>query len=397
MAEWNPPGASVTAVVKPVIVFQQIAEEKSVTLCYLYTGNLLAALPCLLAVLSGSSPPDHSSPSNFFPHSTPPSRNLKRFFDIEVSSLITAVQHKAAATADQQHRQKQKWEARRATARAIRPLPRPRQRKHWLQRAVQEALAGEDMQQQQLPPVTPADAGRQQLSPMCMHLLPVHSCAGSVAPALWLALALVRRLPPAPQARPPPVLLWLEQQQQQQQTRWSCQHSLMESLRSACGTCPNVTPQPSSRRCRWGTVPWDMWGPCFCLWWCLVLIVQAPRQLARVAHSLLLPLLLLLQNLEELIGQKTPAELTVMLQPWAYHFKRLLLDPAKSVRIKAAAVMAAVASAVGKALAPQLKPLLGPWYLASFDPYPDAAAAAKKSLADVFPGRKQLDALIFCR
>jgi hypothetical protein len=86
-----------------------------------------------------------------------------------------------------------------------------------------------------------------------------------------------------------------------------------------------------------------------------------------------------------------------MLQPWAYHFKRLLLDPAKSVRIKAAAVMAAVAVSVGKALAPQLKTLLGPWYLASFDPYPDAAAAAKKSLADVFPGRKQLDALLFCR
>jgi hypothetical protein len=59
--------------------------------------------------------------------------------------------------------------------------------------------------------------------------------------------------------------------------------------------------------------------------------------------------------------------------------------------------MATVTVTVGKALAPQLKTLLGPWYLASFDPYPDAAAAAKKSLADVFPGRKQLDALLFCR
>jgi hypothetical protein len=59
--------------------------------------------------------------------------------------------------------------------------------------------------------------------------------------------------------------------------------------------------------------------------------------------------------------------------------------------------MAAVATAVGKAVAPQLKALLGPWFVASFDPYPDAAAAAKKSLADVFPGRKQLDALTFCR
>lgn len=103
------------------------------------------------------------------------------------------------------------------------------------------------------------------------------------------------------------------------------------------------------------------------------------------------------QNLDELLTQKSSAEVAVMLQPWAYHFKRLLLDPAKSVRIKAAAVMATVAVTVGKALAPQLKTLLGPWYLASFDPYPDAAATAKKSLADVFPGRKQLDALLFCR
>jgi hypothetical protein len=103
------------------------------------------------------------------------------------------------------------------------------------------------------------------------------------------------------------------------------------------------------------------------------------------------------QGLDELVAQKTPAELTVMLQPWGYHFKRLLLDPSKTVRIKAAAVMAAVAAAVGKAVAPQLKSLLGPWYLASFDPYPDAAAAAKRSLAEVFPGRKQADALMLCR
>ena len=101
--------------------------------------------------------------------------------------------------------------------------------------------------------------------------------------------------------------------------------------------------------------------------------------------------------MEELISQKSPAELTIMLQPWGYHFKRLLLDPSKAVRVKAVAVMAAVAAAVGKALLPQLKSLLGPWYLASFDPYPDAAAAAKRSLAEVFPGKKQLDALTYCR
>lgn len=59
--------------------------------------------------------------------------------------------------------------------------------------------------------------------------------------------------------------------------------------------------------------------------------------------------------------------------------------------------MAAVGSAVGKGLLPQLKGLLGPWYLACFDPYPDAAGAAKRSLAEVFPGKKQADALLYCR
>jgi hypothetical protein len=130
---------------------------------------------------------------------------------------------------------------------------------------------------------------------------------------------------------------------------------------------------------------------CCCNWYCNPLLPTVAAA-AACRCSQFLP-----QNLEEFIGQKTPADLTIMLQPWAYHFKRLLLDPAKSVRMKAAAVMAAVAQAVGKALAPQVKALLGPWYLASFDPYPDAAAAARKSLADVFPGRKQLDALMFCR
>eukprot|EP00775_Hariotina_reticulata_P010671 gene10671-10830_t len=104
-----------------------------------------------------------------------------------------------------------------------------------------------------------------------------------------------------------------------------------------------------------------------------------------------------LQNLKELIPQKSPADLALLLQPWTYQFKRLLLDPAKSVRAEAAAIMAAIGSSVGKALLPQLKKLLGPWYLACFDPYPDAAAAAKKSLLEVFPGRKQADVLLYCR
>lgn len=103
------------------------------------------------------------------------------------------------------------------------------------------------------------------------------------------------------------------------------------------------------------------------------------------------------QSLEELIPQKSAAELTALLPPWAYQFKRLLLDPAKAVRIKAAGVMAAVGAAVGKGLLPHVRALLGPWYLACFDPYPDAAGAAKRALAEVFPGRKQADALAYCR
>jgi hypothetical protein len=106
---------------------------------------------------------------------------------------------------------------------------------------------------------------------------------------------------------------------------------------------------------------------------------------------------LLPQNLKELIPQKSPTELALLLQPWTYQFKRLLLDPAKSVRAEAATIMAAVGSSVGKSLLPQLKKLLGPWYLACFDPYPDAATAAKKSLLEVFPGSKQADVLMYCR
>jgi hypothetical protein len=103
------------------------------------------------------------------------------------------------------------------------------------------------------------------------------------------------------------------------------------------------------------------------------------------------------QNLRELIPQKSAADMALLLQPWGYQFKKLLLDPSKAVRSEAAGIMASVGAAVGKGLLPQLKGLLGPWYLACFDPYPDAAAAAKRSLVEVFPGKKQADAMMYCR
>ena len=96
-------------------------------------------------------------------------------------------------------------------------------------------------------------------------------------------------------------------------------------------------------------------------------------------------------------GAKPADALAAALQPWAYYFRRLMMDPAKTVRSEACAAMGALAAAVGKRLAPHLKALLPPWWLAQFDPYADVAAAARRSLAAAFPGAKQAAALAFCR
>lgn len=96
-------------------------------------------------------------------------------------------------------------------------------------------------------------------------------------------------------------------------------------------------------------------------------------------------------------GGKDPAELAAALAPWAYHFRRLMMDPAKTVRSEACAAMGALAAAVGKRLAPHVRALLPHWWLATFDPYADVAAAAARSLAAAFPGQKQAGALAFCR
>ncbi|KIZ02284.1 hypothetical protein MNEG_5679 [Monoraphidium neglectum] len=104
-----------------------------------------------------------------------------------------------------------------------------------------------------------------------------------------------------------------------------------------------------------------------------------------------------LQTLGDLARRRPAADAAAALPPWGYHFKRLLMDPAKSVRSEACATMGALAAAVGKALAPQLRALLPPWWGATFDPYADVAAAARRTLAEAFPGPKQAGALVFCR
>lgn len=104
-----------------------------------------------------------------------------------------------------------------------------------------------------------------------------------------------------------------------------------------------------------------------------------------------------LAALRELCASKQPADLAAALPPWAYHFQRLTSDAAKPVRCEALAAMAALATTVGRALAPSLKTLLPPWWLAACDPYADVAAAARRSLAEAFPGQKQTAALVLCR
>jgi hypothetical protein len=59
--------------------------------------------------------------------------------------------------------------------------------------------------------------------------------------------------------------------------------------------------------------------------------------------------------------------------------------------------MAAIAATLGRSLAPFLKPLVPCWWLAQFDTYGEAAAAARAGLQAAFPAAKQRDVLLFCR
>ncbi len=58
--------------------------------------------------------------------------------------------------------------------------------------------------------------------------------------------------------------------------------------------------------------------------------------------------------------------------------------------------MGELVAAVGKAAARHLKSLIGPWWVAHFDPHPDVAAAAKASFQACLPGKKMLEGLTYC-
>ncbi|MEW5314556.1 MAG: hypothetical protein WDW38_006042 [Sanguina aurantia] len=104
-----------------------------------------------------------------------------------------------------------------------------------------------------------------------------------------------------------------------------------------------------------------------------------------------------LQAVRSLVKQRTPSELALLLPPYAYLFKRLSMDPNRSVRAEAAAALVAITAPLGKALAPHLKSLMGPWLMATFDAYGEAAATARAGLTALFPGPKQRGALLHCR
>ncbi|KXZ44895.1 hypothetical protein GPECTOR_61g848 [Gonium pectorale] len=104
------------------------------------------------------------------------------------------------------------------------------------------------------------------------------------------------------------------------------------------------------------------------------------------------------QNLRSLIPSRSTADLLTALPPWIYMYRRLILDPSRAVRSDAAATLSVLLASLGKAIAPHLKALMGPWWLAMYDPYGDAAAASRAAFAASFPaGRRQLDVVLYCR
>jgi hypothetical protein len=86
-----------------------------------------------------------------------------------------------------------------------------------------------------------------------------------------------------------------------------------------------------------------------------------------------------LQALRAHTKSKPAAESIAALGPWSHLYGKLVMDSSRAVRTEAAATLGDLVSAAGKAAAALLKSLLPPWWLAQFDPHPDAAAAARSA------------------
>jgi hypothetical protein len=88
-------------------------------------------------------------------------------------------------------------------------------------------------------------------------------------------------------------------------------------------------------------------------------------------------LLLCCYQLCRLLPSKPSSDVSLTLGPFAYMYTRLSTDSSRSVRAEAATTLGQLAQAAGKALAPHLKALIGPWWVAQFDPHGEAANAAR--------------------
>lgn len=84
-----------------------------------------------------------------------------------------------------------------------------------------------------------------------------------------------------------------------------------------------------------------------------------------------------LQALKAVVAKREVSDLVTALPPWIYMYRKLIMDPSRTVRSETAAVQRAFLGVVGKAVAPHLRALIGPWWLAQHDPHADAAATTR--------------------
>lgn len=83
-----------------------------------------------------------------------------------------------------------------------------------------------------------------------------------------------------------------------------------------------------------------------------------------------------LQSLDALVGTKDESQVSDLLPPWIYVYKRLALDNNRTVRARAASTFSKICGKVGRKLAPHLKSVMGVWWLAMSDPDAEASRTA---------------------
>ncbi|KAL2613161.1 hypothetical protein R1flu_024853 [Riccia fluitans] len=104
-----------------------------------------------------------------------------------------------------------------------------------------------------------------------------------------------------------------------------------------------------------------------------------------------------LTALTTLFKERSSAELSALLPSWVFEYKRLVQDCSRQVRESSHIAMCALVNSVGRGIAPHLRSLMGPWWVAQFDPSREVSEAAKSSFQMAFSGqKKRLEALIYC-